>query len=408
MEKNEFEIPYMIGTKDQEKWKNQYFFYPRGIGFFEPGVVAPDDPAMSAYNVAKSSYQIRPDVFNMDYLSKSTGLEKKEIIKRMHRLYDERLIMYASNGSVQASGFGLYYTFVKLKEGTSPEVKAKLSEWFQNLDDICTGHEMKGDFDFFIGNHMRTLDNLLSTVIDPWKNNPQVQQVKICPVRRDVRECNVNLWDAPKDEYMELFWGEGQLEKLAKIQDKMDLNDLKLLNALNTKRPVEDIFDFNVLSEISGLDSKQMLESCKGIIEIMRINVPVFILNYSKLNLTNHMFAIRLFQTTPSFRKSQITDELSKIGELNHIHEFSDAYYDILVYAYNEISDIKSLRDKIISYSEVEDIDEGDIVKRYRRWTCRLDDQNDFWEECIFTDDFLQDRALNKNPKLILDEKEGK
>ena len=107
------------------------------------------------------------------------------------------------------------------------------------------------------------------------------------------------------------------------------------------------------------------------------------------------------------FRKCQITDELSTIGEFN-TSIVSDAYYDILVYAYNEISDIDALRSRINSYSEVEDIDEGDITRRYRRWTCRLDDQNDFWEECVFTDDFLQDRTLNKNPHVILDEKEGK
>lgn len=77
MKKNEFQMPYMIGTENQEKWKNEYYFYPRGIGFFEPGVVALDDPAMSTYNIAKSSYQIRPDVFNMEYLSKSTGMGKK-------------------------------------------------------------------------------------------------------------------------------------------------------------------------------------------------------------------------------------------------------------------------------------------------------------------------------------------
>jgi len=408
MGKNEFQMPYMIGTESQGKWKNEYFFYPRGIGFFEPGVVALDDAVMSAYNVAKSSYQIRPDVFNMDYLSKSTGMNKKEIIKRMHRLYDERLIMYVMNSATNAMGFGLYYTFVKLKEGTTSEAKAKLSEWFQKKDAICTGNETKGDFDFYIGNHMRTLDNLLADVIDPWKNNPQVKQVQICPIRRDVRECHVNLWDASKDTFRELFWGEGQLEKLAKIQNKMDASDLAILKALNTKRPVEDTYDFNVLSEISGLNPKQMLEAFKEILEVRRINVPLFALNYSKLNLTNHMFAIRLFQTTPSFRKSQITDELSKIAEFNHVHEFTDAYYDILVYAYNEISDIKSLRDKIVAYSEVEDIDEGDIVRRYRRWTCRLDDQNDFWEECVMTDDFLQDLTLNKAPEVILDEKEGK
>lgn len=409
MKENKNEIQnFMLGSKNQLKWKQKYFFGPRGIGFLEPGIVGLDDAKMSAYNVAKSSYQIHPDVFNIDYLSKATGLTKKDIIKRMHRLYDEHLIMFVMNPATQVYGWGLYYWFVKLKEGTSKEAKSELSEWYQNKDDICTGYETKGDFDFFNGNHMRVLDNLLVDVIEPWKNKPEVEFVHICPIRRDVRESHVNMWDAPQDLFRKAYWGKGQLEKLAKIQDKMDANDLKLFEALNAVRPVEEYFDFDVLSRISGLDAEEMLNGMKEIIEEKRILVPVFFLNFMKLNLTNHMFVLRTFQNIPDFRKSQIVDDFTQIPEFNVVLEFSDSFYDILVCAYNEISDIDGLRNEIYKYAEIEEIKEADIIRQYRRWVCRLDDKNGFWEECVFTDDFLEDRTDKNSPICCQFEKEGK
>ncbi|TEB05437.1 hypothetical protein Psch_02478 [Pelotomaculum schinkii] len=397
---------YMLGSDQRQEWMRDYFFAPRGIGFSEPGIVPLDDAAMSAYNVAKSSYQIHPDVFNMDYLSKAVGLGKNEIVKRLHRLYDEHLIMFVMNPATQVYGWGLYYWLVKLKENTPRETKAKLSEWYQNKDDICTGYECSGDFDYFNGNHMRVLDNLLADVIEPWKNNPEIEFVHLCPIRRDIRESNVNMWDAPGDSYRELFWGKDQLEKLAKIQDKMDLTDLKIIQALNTKKPMEELFDFKVLADISGLDPKEMLAGIKDVVENKRILVPLFHLNFMKLGLTNHAYVIRLFQTIPSYRKAQIADELSRIPELNNVVEFTDSLYDISVWAYNEISDTKALKEKLNSYSEIEDIKEADIYRQFRRWVCRMDDQNGFWEECVFTDDFLQDRTVKDGIKCSMARKE--
>lgn len=399
---------YELGSDQQQQWMKKYFFAPRGVGFLEPGTVPLDDPAMSAYNIAKSAYQIRPDVFNMAWLSKAVGLKKEEIIKRLHRLYDEHLYMLVMNPATQAYGWGLYYWLVKLRQGTSEQAKVRLADWYQNKDDICTGYQCHGDFDYFNGNHMRVLDNLLADVIEPWKNNPEVEFVHLCPVRRDIRESHINMWDAPADAYREVVWGKGQLEKLAKIQNKVDLTDLKIIQALNAKKPVEDLFDFNVLAEISGLDPQELMGGIKEIVEKKRILVPVFFLNFMKLGLTNHVFVIRLFQTTPCYRKAEIADELSQVPEFNTVLEFSDSFYDMTVWAYNEISEIESLRDRISSYSEVEDIKEADITRQFRRWVCRLDDQNGYWEECVFTDDFLQDRTIPGAVKCCLSVKEAK
>lgn len=400
MENTKKSQPYSLGTNEAQQWMKKYFFAPKGIGFLEPGVESLDSASMSAYNIAKSMYQIHPEVFNMEYLSKTVKLGKDEIIKRILRMYDEHLIMFVMNPATQVYGWGLYYWIVKLKSDASPLAKKELSNWYQNKDDICTGYETKGDFDFFNGNHMRVLDNLLSDVIEPWKNNPEVDYVHLCPVRRDIRESHVNMWDSPGEDYRECIFGEGELEKTAKMQNKMDLMDLKIVEALNTKRPVEQIFDFKVLSDISGLSAEDMLKGIKEIVEAKRILVPIFYLNFMKLGISNHMFVIRIFQTIPSYRKAEIADELSKIKDFNTVLEFTDSFYDITVWAYNQTCDINALRQKLYSYSEIEEIKEADCNKQFRRWVCRLDDENGYWEECVFTDDFLEDRTKKASPRL--------
>ena len=405
---NETKAPsYLLGTSEQQSWLKDYFFVPKGFAFLEPGVVPADDVRMSAFNVAKSAYQIRPDVFNMAYLTKTVGLGKEEIMQRIKRLYDQRLVVFVKNSALAVSGFGLYAWVVKLNEDVPAQVKAELSQWFQNKDDICTGFECSGDFDFYNNNHMRVLDNLLAEVIDPWKNRPEVKYIHLCPIRRILRDSHANMWDSPGETFREVVWGKGQVEKLASIQTQMDLVDFKILEALNAKRPMEDYFDYKVLSEISGLDAKDMLNGMKEIVETKRIFVPVFHLNFMKLGLSNHTFIIRLFQNIPCYRKAQICDELAAISELNTINEFSDSFYDIVACAYTEITDINALREKLNGYSEIEEIKEADMTRMFRRWTCRLDDENGFWEECVFTDDLLQDKTQKKTAAVKSAGKEG-
>ena len=393
---------------DNQNWQDEYFFKPRGIGFTEPNIVPLDDAMMSAYNIAKSTYQIYPEVFNMDYLEKETKMKREEISKRMKALYDKRLLMFVMNPATQVYGYGLYYWTVKLKEGTDPSKKKNLSDWFQKKDDICTGFECEGDFDFFNGNHMRVLDNLLSDVIEPWKHNPEIDHVHLCPIRRDLRESHVNMFDSPKDGYREHVWSDDQLEKLVKHQDLMDKNDLRLLMALNKKRPMDEFFDYEKLAELSGLDAQTMRKDTRELVENRRLIVPVFHLDFSKLKLNNRIFVIRTFQNLPSYRKAEIADELSLIEDFNMVMEFSDSYYDIVVAAYDEITDLDRLRGILNSYGEIEEILEADAHKQYRRWVCRLDDENDFWEECVFTDDFLEMRTQNRLCKFNLDGKEEK
>lgn len=390
---------YELGTKDAQKWMDKYFFPPRGIAFTEPGTVALDSVEMSAYNVAKSFYQIYPEVFNLEYVSKTIGIDKEEVKKRLKRMYDEHLIMFVMNPATEVYGWGLYYWVVKLKDNTPKEKKEALSKWFQNKDDICTGYETSGDFDYFNGNHMRVLDNLLSDVIEPWRHNEEVEYVHLCPIRRDVRESHVNMWDAAPEDYRKHIWSKKQLKKLFKVKNKIDEIDFKIIDTINNVKSVGDMFDYNFLSELSGLDADQMKKDLINVVDKKRIIVPMIYMNFRKLGLTMKMYLIRLFQIIPCVRKAEIVDELAKIPELNNIWEFSDSFYDIMISTYNEISDIDEIRKKLDGYGEIEEIKEADSSRQFRRWVCRLDDENGFWEECIFTDDFLQDRTVKKGVK---------
>lgn len=74
---------YELGTEERQGWMDNYFFRPRGIGFTENGTVPLDSAEMSAYNIAKSCYQIYPEVFNLNYISEVTKVEKEEIKREL-------------------------------------------------------------------------------------------------------------------------------------------------------------------------------------------------------------------------------------------------------------------------------------------------------------------------------------
>ena len=102
------------------------------------------------------------------------------------------------------------------------------------------------------GNRIRVLDNPLAEVIKPWKFNPEVEFVHFCPIRRNIREFNVNMFDAPKSDYRKLYWGKNQIEVLQRFRTRW----IWLIydrEALNTKRPAEEIFNFKKIGDISDL-----------------------------------------------------------------------------------------------------------------------------------------------------------
>jgi hypothetical protein len=388
---------YDLGSPEKQAWLQEYTFAPRGIGFLEPGVVSPDAAEFSAYNVAKSFYQTRPDVFNISYIASTTGLDPEDIKARLQKMYDKRLIMLVYNPPVSLMGFGLYYWVVKLKEGTTKEQKQVLTDWIQNKDDICTGYCMEsGDFDYFCGNHMRTLDNLLNSIIEPIKNYEFVESVQICPIRRDIRESHVNMWDAPHDGFREFHLNSDEREKIISMQDVMEKEDFQILDAINNSKSVKDMLDFNVLQELSGLDGKTMEQDYSFIVDDKHVSCPMLYFNYRALGLKQHFILVRLFQNTPSFVKAQLADQISENDSVNNLFELCDAYYDYCLSSFEDISDIDTIVKFLEDCPYVEQIWQATSDRQFRRWTARLDNENDMWEECVFTDDFLENRKCNE------------
>ena len=390
---------YTLGTDQQMAWKQINAFPPLGYGFAEPGTYGLDATEVAAYNVAKSFYQNYPEVWNIDYIAKETKLKKDDIKKRLKRMYDERLIMFVMNPNVGVYGWGLYYWIVKLKEGTDPAVKAEFSKWYQNKDDICTGYETEGDFDYFNGNHMRVLDNLLADVIQPWKDHPAVDYVHLCPIRGDVRESLVNQWHVPEDQYRKFVFGEEQLKKFFKVQKKIDKNDFAIIKAINGTKSVGDMFDFDVLEKLSGLDGKQMKKDIIECVDVRKFMLPMIYINYRKLGISMQMYLVRMFQNVPSYRKAEIVNEFAGMDEFVDIFQFGDSFYDCLLTVYAEVNDVDAIRSKLENYAEIEEVWTAVSKRQFRRWVARLDDENGYWEECVMTDDFLQNRLETGAPK---------
>ena len=393
------ETLYTIGTDQQQAWMKKNCFPPRGYGYSEPGTYSLDATEVAAYNVAKSFYQVYPEVWNIDYIEKDTGIKPDDIKDRLKRMYDEHLIMFVMNPNVGVYGWGLYYWVVKLKDGTDPKVKAEFAKWYQNKDDICTGYLAEGDFDFFNGNHMRVLDNLLADVIQPWKDRPEVEYVHLCPIRADVRESLVNQWDVPEDRYRKFIFGEEQKKKFLKVQNKIDKKDFAIIEALNSTKSIADMFDFDMLEKLSGLDGKQMKKDIVMCVDERKFMLPMIYINYRALGISMHMYLVRMFQNVPSYRKAEIVDEFSLMPEFVDILQFGDSFYDCMLTIYTEVNDVEAIRTMLEGYAEIEEVKVANSKRQFRRWVARLDDDNGYWEECVMTDDFLQNRLESGSVK---------
>ncbi|WP_373128741.1 AsnC family transcriptional regulator [Dielma fastidiosa] len=387
---------YMIGSDEQQAYLNDYNWNVKGYSFFEPGVVSTDHKFYSAFNVAKSFYQIYPEVFNLPYIAAAVGLKQEDVKARLKKMYDNRQIMLVKNSCVGVLGFGLYYWIVKLKEGLGEEQRQEFVDWMQNNDQICTGYAMDagGDFDFFNGNHMRNLDNLLGGVLDKFRFRDEVAYVHICPVRRLVRESHVNQFDA-KENFRKYFWSAEQKQKLLALQTAMDSYDLAIIEAINNTESVADMFDYDVLAKLSGLDADEMKKDFVYLVEQTKSVIPMVYFNYRALGLKMHFYLVSMFQNTPTWRSEQICDELSLMPEFANIFDFADAHHNLMLSCYEEITDLDKIKAKLQSYGEIGEILEASSSRQLRRWTCRLDDENGLWEECVFTDDVLQDRTVN-------------
>ena len=388
---------YLIGTDEQQAYMQDYNWNIKGYAFLEPGVVALDSKQFAAFNVAKSFYQIYPEVFNLKYISEKTGLSFEDIKKRIKKMYDEKVFMLVVNSAVGVEGFGLYYWVVKLKKDASAEDRARIAKWVQDNDQICTSTSMDagGDFDFYNGNHMRNIDNLVGGVLDKVRFDPCVEYVHICPVRRLIREINVNQFDA-KDNFRHFFISDEQVSKLMKIQNKIDVHDIDIIKAINNTETVADMFDYDVLARLSGLDADEMRNDFVDLVDTKKIILPAAYINYRALGLKEHFFLVSMFQFTPTFLLEAIADKIATNEELTDIFEFGDAHHNLMLSCFEGITDVDKIRQELLNYAEIDDVLEASSSRQLRRWTCRLDDDNGLWEECVFTDDLLVDRMSSK------------
>jgi hypothetical protein len=342
----------------------------------------PDSNAMLAYRIAKSTYQQRADVFNLEWLAKETGLARDDIANRIHRMYDKHLVMLAAAPAVQVCGRGLYYWFGKFRAGTFVGAKDQFSKLCRQNDAIWSGYQTSGAFDFIHGACASTLDQLLWDLLSAEANNANVEWVRLCPISRALRSEHMNLWDAPADGYREYRWGRLEPSLLAKRQDQMDEADIRLFLALNKKRPIGDYFDFGVLAQASGLDLAALRTGIRTAAEENRQLVPVVYLNWQKLGLTQTAFAIRLRRDVTVDARSRIADEFAAVSEFHTVWQFADAYYDLGLMACTQTADVASLRRRIESLPEIDTFDEAEAAGQYRCWGCSLDDAAGRWEQC--------------------------
>ena len=391
------EIKYDLASDSRQKYIDKYNFAPRGLSSLEPGTLSQDYPEFNAFNIAKSYYQINPHVFNLEAIAAEVDLDTDEVAERIKAMYDKHLILYVANPAVELQGFGLYYTLVKLEDDVSKEDKTKLSKFLQEKDAICSGYEVSGDYDFYIGNHMRVLDNLLADVIYPLVALDAVKYVRINPVKRNIRDSSVNLWDVyPQENYAKFNFSEEAKEKFLEVQDKMDAADFAIYEALNKHRDVEDMFNYDLLEEISGIDKDDLIQGIEDIRKGQYF-LPLFHLNINELGIKNHIFLVSTFQSTETYKNSELADKLSQSDKFNYILEFTDSFYNLALGAFKGLEDIDAIRAKLNAYPEVESIAEIDTERMYRRWSCRLDFENGNWEQTVFTDDNLLDYAKIKH-----------
>ena len=385
---------YKIGTPEQQEYLRAYNFAPKGYAFLEPGIIGSDAKEFVAFNIAKSFYQVYPEVFNLSYVEKATGIKPAEAKKRLKRLYDEKMIMLVKNSCVGIMGFGLYYWVVKLTPNATPEERKEITDFFQNNDQICTGYPMLpgGDFDFFNGNHMRNLDNLIYGVLDKFRSKPYVEYVHLCPVRRLIRESSVNQFDA-KEGFRHYFFGADEAKKAASLKRGMDEKDFAIIEALNNSPTVAELFDYHVLSELSGLKADEMREDLVKAVDHDKGVIPMIYLNYRALGLHQRFYLVSLFENTPTWRSEEIADELAKDGRFVNFFDFADAHHNYMLSVYDELVDASEIRERLLSYGEVKEVKEALSERQFRRWTARLDSENGLYEECIFTDDVLLDRS---------------
>ena len=63
-------------------------------------------PQRLQHTMLRSHFELYPEVWNIDYIEKETGIKPEDIKDRLKRMYDEHLIMFVMNPNVGVYALG--------------------------------------------------------------------------------------------------------------------------------------------------------------------------------------------------------------------------------------------------------------------------------------------------------------
>jgi len=318
-----------------------------------------------------------PDLINKETIAGELNLGTDEVTKRVNRMYNDHLLLVPTDAALQTIGFGLFYMIIKLKESVSAERKQEISNMIRDNDYICTSFETKGDYDFFVGAHIISLDNLYKNVLKSLYALPELDELTLLPIQRMLRQERINHWDMKNEFWRQTATIEGEFEKLEKAQDLLDKTDLQIIQSMMKKKDVTEYLNVGFLSK-----RKESGEKLLRVLDEKRLFLcPVF-LNWMKLNYQPYFFAVQFDNKIDSDRKMMLADELvENHPEFNIALQVSDTSYDLFLGTYQGLSDIKEVKGILQSVDEIVEIKEMAATRQHRMWTIKLEEKN--WGECV-------------------------
>ncbi|MCD6487220.1 MAG: ECF transporter S component [Syntrophobacterales bacterium] len=318
-----------------------------------------------------------PDLINKETIAKDLNLGIDEVTKRVNKMYNDHLLLLPTDAALQTIGFGLFYMIIKLKGSVSSERKEEISNMIRDNDYICTSFETKGDYDFFVGAHIVSLDNLYKNVLKSLYALPELEELTLLPIQRMLRQERINHWDMKNEFWRETAIIDGEFEKLEKIQKLLDKTDLQIIQSMMKKKDVTEYLNVGFLSK-----RKESGEKLLRVLDEKRLFAcPVF-LNWMKLNYQPYFFAVKFDNKMDSDRKMALADELvENYPEFNIALQVNDTSYDLFLGTYQGLSDIKDVKGILQSVDEIVEVKEMAATRQHRMWTIKLEEKN--WGECV-------------------------
>ena len=364
-----------LKTSEEERYMfNQY----RGYGFRLPENI-------SEWNKVKVQLVIgtiqfagaNHDLLNKETVAQELGLSIDEVTKRIIRMYKEHLLLVPTDAALQTIGFALFYMVVKLKKGTSEKRKQEISNMIRDNDYACTSFETAGDYDFFLGTHITTIDNLYKTVLKGLYALPELEELTLLPVQRMLRQERLNHWDMKKDLWREAALIDGEMDKLATMQSALDKTDLRIIETLMKRREITEYLNVNFLSK-----KKEAGEKILRTLDEKRLFVSPVFLNWMKLNYQPYFFAVKFSGKTDSDQKIELSDHLVETyPEFNLALQVTDTYYDLFLGSYQGLADIEAMKKALKETPGVAEVKAMVATRQHRMWTTKLSEEN--WGECV-------------------------